>query len=129
MRTLMVGAGSVVVGFLGGNLIGAVPLAFGTPGWAPSYDDPGGVVLALLQGTVSVFLTFYLCRKLSGLEFARKMLLAAACVACAIFAATNLLILGFSDGPMPWQAAASIAGFAPWLVATLKPRLLEDLAI
>ena len=57
------------------------------------------------------------------------MLLAATGVACAIFAATNLLILGFSDGPMPWQAAASIASFAPWLVATLKPRLLEDLAV
>jgi hypothetical protein len=126
MRTLMVGAGSVVVGLLGGNLIGAVLFALGTPGWKPSYDDPGGVVLALLQGIVSAFLTFYLCRKLSGLELARKMMLAA-CVACAIFAATNLLILGFSDGPMPWQAAASIASFAPWLVATRMPQLVEDL--
>jgi hypothetical protein len=128
MRTLMVGAGSVVVGLLGGNLIGAVPFAFGTPGWTPSYDNPGGVALALLQGTVSVLLTFYLCRKLSGLALARKMMLAATCVASAIFAATNLLILGFSDGPMPWQAAASIASFAPWLAATLRPRLLEEFA-
>ena len=129
MRTLIVGAGSVVVGLLGGNLIGAVPFAFGTPGWTPTYDSPGGVVLALLQGTVSVFLTFYFCRKLSGLDLARKMLVAATCVACAIFAATNLLILGLSDGPMPWQAAASIASFAPWLIATLWPRLLEELAV
>jgi hypothetical protein len=129
MRTLMVGAGSGVVGLLGGNLIGAVPFAFGTPGWTPSYDNPGGVALALLQGTVSVLLTFYLCRKLSGLELARRMMLAATCVACAVFAATNFLILGFGDEPMPWQAAASIAGFAPWLVAMLRPRLLEELAV
>jgi hypothetical protein len=127
MRTLVVGAGSVVVGLLGGNLIGAVPFAVGSPGATPGYDDPGGVVLALLQGTASVFLTYYLCRRLSGPGFARKVLLAAACVACAVFAATNLLILGFGDGPMPWQAAASIASFAPWLVATLRPQLIEDL--
>ena len=58
MRTLVVGAGSVVVGLLGGNMIGVVLFAFGTPGWTPSYDNPGGVVLALSQAIASVFLTF-----------------------------------------------------------------------
>jgi hypothetical protein len=129
MRSLMVGVGSVLVGLLGGNLVGVTLFAFWTPAGTPGYDNPGGVVLALLQGAASVFLTYYLCRKLSNLKLARKVLLAAACVACAIFAATNFLILGFSDGPMPWQAAASIASFAPWLVATLRPRLLEDLTV
>ena len=128
MRTLMGGAGSVVMGLLGGNLIGVVLFAFWTPGGTPSYDNPVGVVLALLQGTVSVYLTYYLCRKLSVLSSARNVMHAATCVACAIFAATNLLILGFSNEPMPWEAAASIASFTPWLLATLRPRFLEDLA-
>jgi hypothetical protein len=127
VRSLVIGAGSVVVGLLGGNLIGVMLFAFWAPGWTPSYSNPGGIILALLQGALSVSLTYYLCRNFADLELARKALLFASGVACAIFAITNLLILGATDKSMFWETAASIAAFAPWIVATLKPQLIEDL--